>query len=334
MEAIDKQEILSKTNYGADIYAHILRKCYPDDEVVMRISGRDCGLCRNPFANGERTLHIFIVKSDTNNVMSNEYARHHATDGTIPDGDALSFAELQYHQSGNELLETINKEMNLHIGEESRWYNHSFIERNPNIESPNIVSTKDKIDKSFQFPAFSFFHAPITNTKPNSVFTLLDAYNYIIGNKAKDKTLKYRHLLNDSQCTTAQIRKFKSSNFDYCTFSGTFTYRSDKALILHSGLLCVDFDHIQNLKSLQSQLLQDKYFETQLMFRSPSGDGLKWIIEIDISQISHANFFRAVANYLFHTYSIEADQSGKDISRACFLPHDPNCFINDKYLNP
>jgi len=93
-----------------------------------------------------------------------------------------------------------------------------------------------------------------------------------------------------------------------------------------------DFDRLQKLDLLRSQLLQDEFFDTQLLFRSPSGDGLKWVIEIDLSQTSHADYFRAVANYIQSTYGVEVDKSGKDISRACFLPYDPQCFINQKYL--
>lgn len=314
MERIDKKAILDRTNYGTNIYAHILRECFPDDEVVMHISGRDCGLCRNPFSDGASTLHIWIEKSNPADALSAEFALHSAIDNSIPDGDAFSFAELHYHQSGDELLATINRELNLHIGESSSWYGKL-----------KIISTKENV--SFQFPTFSFFHAPITNTKPDSEFTLLDTYKYIVGNQAKERTEKLR-----SFSDAKQSRMFKAANFDYCTFSGTFTTRNDKALIKHSGLLCLDFDHLQNLDSLRSQLLQDEYFDTQLLFRSPSGDGLKWVVGIDISQTPHADYFRAVANYLFQTYGVEADKSGKDISRACFLPHDPNCFINPKYL--
>lgn len=314
MERIDKQAILHRTHYGIGIYSHILRECFPEDEVVMRLSGRDCGLCRNPFAEGASTLHIFIEKSDPANAMSAEYAKHTTTDHSIPDGDAFAFAELHYHQSGEELLTTLNRELNLHIGEKSGWYNK------PTIGKPLVFD-------SVVSPIFSFFPSPITNTKPSKNFTLLDAYHYIIGDTAKERTQKLRSF-GDAK----QSRMFKAANFDYCTFSGTFATRTDKALINHSGLLCIDFDHLQNLDSLRSQLLQDEYFDTQLLFRSPSGDGLKWIIEIDISQIPHADYFRAVANYLFQTYGVEADKSGKDISRACFLPHDPNCFINQKYL--
>lgn len=31
-------------------------------------------------------------------------------------------------------------------------------------------------------------------------------------------------------------------------------------------------------------------------------------------------------------HGIDPDKSGSDVSRACFLPYDPDCFINPKYL--
>ena len=115
-----------------------------------------------------------------------------------------------------------------------------------------------------------------------------------------------------------------------------FQTRNDKALISHSGLLCIDFDHLQNVDLLRNQLLQDEYFETQLLFVSPSGDGIKWIISIsppmgDLGGFSHSNYFAAVANYILQTYGVEVDKSGRDISRACFLPYDPQAYINPLY---
>jgi hypothetical protein len=68
------------------------------------------------------------------------------------------------------------------------------------------------------------------------------------------------------------------------------------------------------------------------MFVSPSGDGLKWIIPIDLTKAKQADYFKAIANYVKKTYQLEIDHSGKDISRACFLPQDINAFINPKYL--
>ena len=174
---------------------------------------------------------------------------------------------------------------------------------------------------------FSFFRAPITNIKPHIHTTLRHIYNAIIGNHYKERTQKLRAITD-----TATARKFKASNFDYCTFSGTFTTRSDKALIKHSGLLCLDFDHLNNIETLFNQLLNDEYFDTQLLFRSPSGNGLKWIIPIDTTQTTHGDYFAAVSNYIKATYNIEVDKSGKDISRACFLSHDPQAYINPLIL--
>jgi hypothetical protein len=96
--------------------------------------------------------------------------------------------------------------------------------------------------------------------------------------------------------------------------------------------MCLDFDHLPNIAEIKQLLLKDVYFETQLLFTSPSGDGLKWVIPIDINKANHRIYFIAVSNYLEQTYSLKPDASGKDISRACFLPHDPEAYINPKYV--
>jgi hypothetical protein len=307
--------ILNKTHYGTGIYSHILRQYYPD-EIVMHIVGRDCGLCRNHFNDGKNTLHVWIEKTDPTNSKSAEFARHEDSENAVPAGNAFGFAELHYKQSGEQFLQTLNREMNLRIGEQRGFYNRP--------QSPQI----SKSPCSPFSPLFSFFKAPINNIKPHSETTLRKVYNAIVGNYYRDRTQKLRAISD-----AAQARKFKAANFDYCTFSGTFTSRNDKALVKHSGLLCVDFDHVNSISTLFNRLLQDDYFDTQLLFRSPSGDGLKWIISIDTAQATHSDFFAAVANYILRTYGVSVDKSGRDISRACFLPHDPDAYIALTFLN-
>ena len=126
-------------------------------------------------------------------------------------------------------------------------------------------------------------------------------------------------------------RSFKASNFNYVTFAGVFKQRENKELIKHSGLLTIDFDHIDNIDNLKKMLLNDESLETELLFISPSGDGLKWIIPIDLQKADHLKYFTAVQNYLKFTYEIEIDNPGKDLARACFIPHDPEVFIHPKY---
>ena len=318
MGNVSKEAILSKTHYGIGIYAHILRSYYPD-QTVLSLSGRTCLPTKNPFNADKPTLNIFIYKDNVlENALDKEFARHSDSENAIPAGDPFDFTELHYKQSGDELLETINKEMNLHIGEKFDFYK--------NKDNPDNQNNHSNLSSDIVVRHFSFFKAPVRNTIPHKSISLLDAYNYIVGDYAKQRTEKLRGIKDQKQA-----RQFKASTFDYCTFSGMFQTRNDKALINHSGLLCIDFDHLQSVDLLRKQLLQDEYFDTQMLFVSPSGDGLKWIIPIDTKQTTHSNYFAAVANYILQTYGVEVDKSGRDISRACFLPHDPQAYINPLY---
>jgi hypothetical protein len=346
-------KILHTTHYGIGIYAHVLSLYYPD-QTVLSLSGRTCLPAKNPFNANRPTLKIvidvktnprpseFVQHSDSEISCQQEQsasslvtmpcaaeiACYFDTQNAIPAGNAFDFAELHYKQSGNELLQTLNKEMNLRIGEKYDFYANGKKSNQTHEAAQTQSLPSEEIGGAF----FSFFKAPIRNTIPHKSISLLDAYNYIIGDYAKQRTEKLRDVKD-----TKQARQYKASSFDYCTFSGVFQTRNDKALIKHSGLLCIDFDHLQNLELLRNQLLQDEYFETQLLFVSPSGDGLKWIIKTsppsgDLGAFSHSNFFTAVSNYILQTYAVAVDKSGRDISRACFLPHDPQAYINPNYL--
>ena len=324
MEARSKEAILSKTHYGIGIYAHILRLYYPD-QTVLSLSGRTCSPTKNPFNADKSTLNIYIKKENVlGNALDKEFARHSDSENAIPAGDAFDFAELHYKQSGDELLQTLNKEMNLHIGEKFDFYANGKKSNQTPVAAQTQSPSIGWVGEAF----FSFFKAPVQNIIPHKSISLLDAYNYIVGEYAKQRTEKLRSIKEPKQA-----RQFKANNFDYCTFSGVFTSRNDKKIVQHSGLMAVDFDHLPNLEEVRQALLADEYFDTQLLFVSPSGDGLKWIIPIDTTTTPHSEYFAAVANYILQTYGVAVDKSGRDISRACFLPHDPQAYINPRLLN-
>jgi VirE N-terminal domain len=173
---------------------------------------------------------------------------------------------------------------------------------------------------------FSYFKAPIKNTIPLDSVTLFDMYTFIRDVTFAYRTEELRAITNDKEA-----KQFKANNFDYVTFSGTFSKREDKSLIKHSGLMTIDLDELSNVEEIKQLLLNDEYFETELLFTSPSGDGLKWIVSIDLMKATHLEYFNGIANYLLKTYKLKVDASGKDVSRACFVPHDRNCYINPKY---
>ncbi len=311
---IEEKDFLHETHYGLNIYAHILRKYFPD-EVVIELSGKTCKPTRNPFNGNKATLNI-----------SNQNWIFYFEDIELTDfkGDPFDFAANHYQLSGQELLQKINEEMNLHIGEEKGFYS--------NNKSKVLETVADVV-----LPKFSFYSCPVANTQPNAEMTILDVYGAIKSNKYKRQTEELRSLLSplplgEGPGVGHSSRKYKAKNFDYVTFSGVFSKRNDAALIQHSGLITIDFDHVSDILKLRENLLQDRYFETELLFVSPSGDGLKWIISIDLKVCNHQDWFKAIAAYIKATYHLDVDKSGKDISRACFLPHDPMIYINPNYL--
>lgn len=304
---LNRKAILEKTHYGLYIYAHVLSECYPNDASVLSLSGRDCKPAKNPFNSDKPTLIIQIV---------DRYAVHRDLEEGIPPGDAFSFASMYYKLEGDELLKRIDEELFLRIG-------------NPRDKTGYKPETiKHSLQTSVRAPVFSYYRGPIGNTKPEKEIDLLKVYDLIKGNDFAGQTTMLRGITDEKEA-----RKYKATHFDYVTFSGTFTKRCDEALKVHSGLLTLDFDHITNTADLKARLLEDEYFETELLFDSPSGNGLKWVITIDLSKSTHAVWFKAIEAYIKLTYQLEVDKSGKDVSRACFLPCDREVYINPKYLS-
>lgn len=177
-------------------------------------------------------------------------------------------------------------------------------------------------------PIISFFNAPIYRTiPPYANITLNQVYQAISGPYYKKLTEKLRLIFDE-----AENRKYKTQYFDFVTFSGTFSKRNIENLIQLSGLMVLDLDHLKDLDAIKLQLLKDPFFETQLLFVSPNGDGLKWILEIDINEkYSHREWFDAISNYIKSSHGIEVDKTGSDVARACFLSFDPDAYLNPKH---
>lgn len=194
-----------------------------------------------------------------------------------------------------------------------------------------VHSTEQKIqDLHFsrqRFPylcaEFSFFLQPITNTEAYGLIKLRAVFDLIRYDCYKQKTETLRAITDKKEA-----RRYKAQNFDYVTFSGFFTKRDVTCLEKHSNMIVIDIDHIANVEEIKQKLINDDYFPTLLLFRSPSGDGLKWVIPIDITEYTHEDWFTSIANYLQFTYKLEIDKSGKDVARACFLCYDPEAYIH------
>ena len=269
---ISREAILDKTHYGLKIYAYVLRQYYPN-QTVLSVKGRDCGITRNPFNGGKETLRIHI---------DGVIATHRDTELEAFKGDVFDFAQYHFRITDEEdLYRKINQELHLNL----------------EVKEKDELEWLNEPDDTW-YANCSFFKAPVRNVFPSETLRLHQVFALITSDKYKSITEELRAITN-----VKEARKFKANRFDYVTLSGTFEKRSDNNLIKHSNLLTIDFDHLENLQELRTQLLNDEYFETEMLFISPSGDGLKWIIRIDISEVTHSEYFTAVANYIKHNYN-------------------------------
>lgn len=175
----------------------------------------------------------------------------------------------------------------------------------------------------------SYFQPPITNTLPQGSLSLYQVYQKIIGPEYTGITETLRSLEDPRE-----LRQFKAQHFPYVTFAGTFEKRNDKNLLTPSGLMVIDLDDLPELEAVREDLLAQTCYETELLFVSPSGRGLKWVTSYPHTEIDHKEQFKILCSYLEAVFDLQADPSGKDLSRACFLCQDEDVYLSEKHQPP
>ncbi|MBQ7989193.1 MAG: hypothetical protein IJ253_11925 [Bacteroidaceae bacterium] len=151
---------------------------------------------------------------------------------------------------------------------------------------------------------------------------------------ASEATIGYRAMLPTA--TREEKSNFKLLHFQYATFAGTFAYRNAQSLIRRSPYMVLDIDDLASLdeaRELRDRLARDEEVETALCFVSPSGQGVKWVFELPAwtMNLAYKEQFARMRDHLCFNYGYDADPSGSDVCRACFLPYDPECFLNPKF---
>lgn len=176
---------------------------------------------------------------------------------------------------------------------------------------------------------FSLFGAGINTPngqRPAIQGTLHDVYSWMNSMRLYELTRQLRAIDDEKE-----QRAFKASRLPFATFSGQFSQRRSDGLISHSGLQCFDIDHLSgpaDVRRVRQLLLDDPYFETELMFTSPRGNGVKWVTHVDLSRGSHAMWYAAIREHLRRAYAIDADPAPSNVASACFLCADPLLVIN------
>ena len=163
----------------------------------------------------------------------------------------------------------------------------------------------------------SFFNAPISNQVPSGVTSVKQLHTYITSNEwLKERTLSVQDALSDEK---------------------RFSYRKEDRLLFLSGEFVIDIDHLPSPEETlhwRDTLFADNKLRPDLAFVSPSTTGVKLLVPYRLSPKAsiEESFDKARLSaweYLKWKYGLNADASNADLSRACFLCHDPSAKLRE-----
>lgn len=166
----------------------------------------------------------------------------------------------------------------------------------------------------------SFFSGPITNLEPSEVLSIVD-----VALRLRSERYKIACSVLRESADKKVLRDVKKK-LDYVTFGGVFEKRHIDNLVTPSGWIVMDFDNLPDPTQINRLLTLDKF--CYLVFVSPSGNGLKAVLNIGTDQ-DFKKAYIDISLYFQQSYGLVPDTSGSDITRACFLSYDPEYHFNE-----
>ena len=164
-------------------------------------------------------------------------------------------------------------------------------------------------------------------TKEISSKTLSEVVEEIRGDRYRESVLKIRERVKSGDEET--VSRLKKGMVAF-TVSGLFEGgRKMSFLKTYNPFVILDIDKL-DLEMLPDLTLKAKAIPfTKVLFVSPSGRGLKIVVEVNTDREKHGVAYRQVMNFYKENLKVEIDQSGKDITRLCFMSHDPEAYYNE-----
>lgn len=141
---------------------------------------------------------------------------------------------------------------------------------------------------------------------------------------------RWKHLiekLNSFVYDSEEQKKYKRTMLTGVVWQGEFDYRNDENILVHSGLVAIDIDHLPPNELIRYSDLIRKNKYTHVMFISPRRDGLKIIIKIPKDIEHHKEYVEAIGEQ-YRQHATKYYDHFDDLSRLCFVSYDPDIYYN------
>jgi hypothetical protein len=172
----------------------------------------------------------------------------------------------------------------------------------------------------------------------NFVNKVEDKALLIITKEIKEGKYKSEIDLIRKYYSSGEIEKADKLKNKLLSFTTTGTFeggRSSEKLIQYTGFIVLDIDDVatQELEIIKTKA--SKFNFTAAAFISPSGNGIKIIVNTNGIPENHLQTYNQVKSFYEKECNVTIDTSGKDLARTCFFSYDDNCYRNispEKFL--
>jgi len=162
------------------------------------------------------------------------------------------------------------------------------------------------------------FFKGLKNTKPEANLELHEILDNIKNGKWKTPVLACREDIS------------KKDKLPCFTPTGVFNHRSIKGLEHYNGIICLDIDGVANPEELKERCKNLHW--VQAAFITPSGQGLKVIVQTQGTSENYKQTEELVAEAFLEATGVARDNRCKDIARIQFVSYDPELYYNPHSL--
>ena len=146
--------------------------------------------------------------------------------------------------------------------------------------------------------------------------------------KFKSEITEIRNSLKENNKNKSDRLKNSLSGF---TVSAIFDEKRRKERVIkYYGVMVLDIDNLKDeeeVERIKKEIEKIEY--TKMVFVSPSGLGLKIIVETNNTDVErHTEVYKKLVNYYENQLNVEFDSQTCDVSRLCFFSCDETAYYN------
>jgi hypothetical protein len=149
--------------------------------------------------------------------------------------------------------------------------------------------------------------------------------------KFKSEITEIRNFLKENNKNKSDRLKNSLSGF---TVSAIFDEKRQKERVIkYYGVMVLDIDNLKDeeeVERIKKEIEKIEY--TKMVFVSPSGLGLKIIVETNNTDVErHTEVYKELVNYYGNQLNVEFDKFDSqtcDVSRLCFFSYDETAYYN------